>query len=140
MRLSRLLPLAVMTLASGVAAASPAHDAEQHFRAIASGDVAKIMQQYAGNTTFEWIGGPLNGTYNSKSAIKTVWTKFSKAVAPKQFKISYLFPAANGDGQTVTANVEFEGHKNIKVRYVLVYRMGKIVDEIWQIDPKLHVH
>ncbi len=35
------------------------------------------------------------------------------------------------------AKVMFQGQSAIKVRYVLTYRDGKIVDEIWQIDPKL---
>lgn len=140
MQLYRLLPAAVMIMASGTAVASPTHEAEQHFRAITSGNVAKIMQQYADHATFQWIGGPLDGSYSGKAAIKTIWSKFSKAVAPDKFETAYLFPAANGKGQTVTADVEFKGKKNIKVRYVLVYRMRKIVDEVWQIDPKLHVH
>ena len=33
--------------------------------------------------------------------------------------------------------VEFKGKNTIKVRYVLVYRGGKLVNETWQIDPKL---
>ena len=42
-------------------------------------------------------------------------------------------------GATVTANVQFEGKQPIKVRYVLIYRDAKIVNETWQIDPKLAV-
>lgn len=45
--------------------------------------------------------------------------------------------SANPKGATVTANVVFQGQNAIKVRYVLTLRDGKIVDEIWQIDPKL---
>jgi hypothetical protein len=40
-------------------------------------------------------------------------------------------------GTTVTANVVFAGANTIKVRYALVYRDGKLVNEIWQIDPNL---
>ena len=38
-----------------------------------------------------------------------------------------------------SANVQFEGKQPIKVRYVLTYRDAKIVNETWQIDPKLSV-
>jgi hypothetical protein len=39
----------------------------------------------------------------------------------------------------VTANVQFEGKAPIKVRYVLLYRDGKLANEVWQIDPNLTV-
>jgi hypothetical protein len=45
--------------------------------------------------------------------------------------------AANPAGATVTADVKFIGKKTIPVRYALTYRKGRLVDEIWQIDPKL---
>lgn len=48
-----------------------------------------------------------------------------------------LEESANPKGATVSANVQFEGKAPIKVRYVLTLREGKIVNEVWQIDPKL---
>ncbi|MFG1351441.1 hypothetical protein [Xanthobacter autotrophicus] len=46
-----------------------------------------------------------------------------------------LSEAANPKGATVTADVAFAGKSTVKVRYVLVYRDGKLIDEIWQVNP-----
>ena len=45
--------------------------------------------------------------------------------------------SSNECGSTVTANVEFKDKNTIKVRYVLIYREGKLVNEVWKIDQKL---
>ncbi len=114
-----------------------APDAEAHFKAIAKGDVATIMQQYAPNANFEWIGGPLDGNYSGTSAIQGVWQKFTKAGGAMKVKVTDIVVGGNPKGMTVTANVTFMGQKTIPVRYVLAYRGSKIVDEIWQIAPKM---
>jgi SnoaL-like domain len=117
--------------------ATSTDEARNHFKAIASGQVDEIMQGYADNAQFEWVGGPLNGTYTGTGKIREVWTKFTKANAPLEVSVSEVQQSANPAGETVTANVEFKGKSTIKVRYVLTYRGGKLVNEIWQIDPKL---
>ena len=61
----------------------------------------------------------------------------AKAQGELTFKVSNVQESANPKGATVTANVVFSGKNDIKVRYVLTYRDGKIVNEIWQIDPNL---
>lgn len=119
--------------------AAPADDAQRHFQAIAAGKVDDIMAAYSEKANFEWVGGPLNGTYAGKDAIRGVWTKFAKANAPLDVKVAKLEQSANPAGATVTANVEFKGKNTIKVRYVLHYRDGKLTNEVWQIDPKLTV-
>ena len=110
-------------------------DASMHFKAIASGNVANIMSQYAPGATLLWIGGPLNGSYTGTKAIKSVWTKFAKGKMSETAKD--IVVGTNPDGMTVTANVEFVGKKKIPVRYVLAYRNRKIVSEIWQIAPNV---
>ncbi len=45
--------------------------------------------------------------------------------------------SANPAGATVTADVVLAGKSRILVRDVPLYRGGRLVDEIWQIDPKL---
>ena len=47
----------------------------------------------------------------------------------------HLREAVNPMGATVTANVVFKGKGPIPVRYVLVYRDGKVISEVWQINP-----
>ena len=129
---------AIVFAASSVIAA-PADDARTHFQAIGSGDLAVVMSGYADNAQFNWVGGPLDGTYASPAAIQGVWEKFTKSVGPLKVSVDKLEESANPKGSTVSANVQFEGKAPIKVRYVLTFREGKIVSETWQIDPKLAV-
>jgi hypothetical protein len=131
--------LATLALAAAPAFAGPADDARSHFQAIASGDVAAVMRGYADSARFEWIGGPLDGTYATADAIQGVWSKFTAAQAPLKVTVGAIEESMNPKGSTVSANVLFEGKMPIKVRYVIVYREGKIVGETWQIDPKLAV-
>lgn len=112
-----------------------APDAQTHFKAIASGRVSDIMSQYSPNATFVWIGGPLDGSYKGTKAIRAVWKKFARASGKMMEKADDIVIGMNPKGMTVTANVEFSGKKTIPVRYVLAYRNGKIVDEVWQIAP-----
>lgn len=128
---------AALLSASTMAFAAPADDATAHFKAIAAGNVDQVMMDYGSNPTMQWVGGKLNGAYTGKDRIREVWSKFSKSSAPLEVNIGKLEESANPDGATVTANVEFKGKSAIKVRYMLVYRDGKVVDEVWQIDPKL---
>ena len=129
---------AIVFAATSVIAA-PADDARTHFQAIGSGDLAVVMRGYADNAQFNWVGGPLDGTYASPAAIQGVWEKFTKSAGPLKVSVDKLEESANTKGSTVSANVQFEGKAPIKVRYVLTFREGKIVSETWQIDPKLAV-
>ena len=137
--LSVSVAAAALTLAAGSTFAAPADDARTHVQAIASGDLAVVMRGYADNARFEWIGGPLDGSYATPDAIRGVWTKFTGSQGPLKLSVDKLEESANPKGATVSANVQFEGKAPIKVRYVLTFRDGKIVAETWQIDPKLAV-
>ncbi|GAB3757738.1 hypothetical protein GCM10028796_02330 [Ramlibacter monticola] len=128
-----------LALSAFGAFAAPADDARTHFQAIASGDVQILMRGYAENAQFNWIGGPLDGTYTTPEAIRGVWTKFTGAQGPLKVSVDRLEESANPKGSTISANVQFEGKSAIKVRYVLTFRDGRIVSETWQIDPKLAV-
>ena len=121
------------------AMAAPADDAKTHFQAIGSGDLSVVMRGYADQAQFNWVGGPLDGTYMSADAIRGVWEKFTKSQGPLKVSVDKLEESANPKGSTISANVQFEGKAPIKVRYVLTFREGKIVSETWQIDPKLSV-
>ena len=136
-----LLTAAAFSIASiSSAFASPATDAAQlHFSAVGTNDIAVLMRGYADNAQLNWIGGPLDGMYAGSDAIQATWVKFGKAVGPLKVTVNNLEESANPKGSTVSANVQFEGKMPIKVRYVLTYRDGKLVNETWQIDPKLTV-
>ncbi len=128
-----------LTLAAGSAFAAPSDDARTHFQAVASGDTQVVMRAYADPAQLNWVGGPLDGTYATTDAIRTTWDKFGKAAGPLKLTIGQIEESANPKGATVSANVVFEGKAPIKVRYLLTFRDGKIVNETWQIDPKLAV-
>lgn len=132
----KLTIAAVLLASSTLTFAGPADDAQAHFKAIGAGEVDKIMMAYGDGATLQWVGGPLNGMYNGADKIKEVWSKFSKN-APLEVMTSKVEESGNPAGSTVTANVMFKGKAEIKVRYVLVYRDGKVVNEVWQIDPKM---
>ena len=137
MKTSLFAAAAALSLLSATAFAGPKDDANAHIQAIAAGNVSQVMAGYAGDAVFEWVGGPLDGSYKGHEAIQGAWTRFAKANAPLSAKVEQLAESANPKGATVTANVVFTGKSTIKVRYVLSYRDGKLVDEIWQIDPNL---
>ena len=130
---------AAMLFVASAASATPTDDAKTHFQAIGSGDLLIVMRGYADNAQFNWVGGPLDGTYASSDAIRGVWEKFTQSQGPLKVSVDKLEESVNPKGSTVSANVQFEGKAPIKVRYVLTFREGKIVSETWQIDPKLAV-
>ena len=136
---SFLAAAALSLVAATSAHAAPSDDARTHFQAIGSGDLSVVMRGYADQAQFNWIGGPLDGTYASSDAIRGVWEKFTKSQGTLKVSVDKLEESANPKGSTVSANVQFEGKAPIKVRYVLTFREGKIVSETWQIDPKLSV-
>ncbi len=135
--ITRTLCAATLLSLSSLVSAAPADDATAHFTAIAAGNVDQIMLDYGNNPTMQWVGGKLDGAYTGKEKIREVWSKFSKNFAPLEVSISKLEESANPNGATVTANISFKGKLVSTVRYALVYREGKVVDEVWQIDPKL---
>ncbi|KPL27408.1 MAG: hypothetical protein AMJ72_09020 [Acidithiobacillales bacterium SM1_46] len=126
MNLKKMAAATAFTLISASALAGTGDSAQSHFQAIAAGDLDKIMANYGNDAQFQWVGGPLDGTYKGTEAIRGVYAK-----------VEQLTESANPKGSTITANVTFSGKNTIKVRYVLTYRDGKLVNEVWQIDPKL---
>lgn len=131
-----LLSTVALTLFTGAAFAGPAEDmAKARIDAIAKGDVAAITSAYADGTTLQWVGGPLDGKYAGADKLKEVWTKFTTAQGEQKATVAAITESANPKGATVTANVAFAGKNTVKVRYVMVYRDGKLADEIWQVDP-----
>jgi len=134
----RTVVAALLLTLAGTALAGPYSDkAEGHFRAIATGNLEQLAGEYSPDATLQWVGGPLDGVYSGEAKLKEVWGKFTKSQGELSRRVTLLTENANPKGATVTANVEFQGKAAIKVRYVLTYRDGKIVNEVWQIDPNL---
>lgn len=134
--LKKMFAAIALLSVSSITFAGASDDAQVHFKAIAAGNVEQIMQAYGDNASLQWVGGPLNGAYTGNEKIKETWGKFAKN-APLDVTVGKIEESSNDKGSTVSANVEFKGKNVIKVRYVLVYREGKLVSEVWQIDPKL---
>ena len=134
---TRILFTATLLSLSSLVSAAPVDDATAHFKAIAAGNVDQVMMDYGATPTMQWVGGKLDGAYTGKDKIREVWNKFSKNFAPLEVSISKVEENSNPNGATVSANISFKGKLVSAVCYVLVYRDGKIVDEIYQIDPKL---
>lgn len=137
--LSSFFGLVLLTgCAAGQAVAETASErATAHFQAIGQGQLDVVTAAYTDASTFQWIGGPLDGEYKGKSAIAEVWRKFTAAQGKLEVAAANVTENANPKGSTVTADVMFKGKKTISVRYVLTYRGADLVTEIWQIDPKL---
>ncbi|MGA0561004.1 nuclear transport factor 2 family protein [Ancylobacter sp. VNQ12] len=137
MRLSTLAAAFLLVAASGSATlAGPAEDlARSRINAIAGGDLATVTAAYSPAATLHWVGGPLDGTYSQPDKIKEVWSKFFTAQGAQKANIATATEAANPKGGTVTIDATFAGKNTVKVRYVLLYRDGKLVDEIWQVNP-----
>ena len=132
-----IIAAALFSLFATAALAGPADDAGERFKAIAGGDVDRIVAAYADDATLQWVGGPLNGAYSGGAGLRGVWSKFAKVQGELGLSLGRVEESLNDKGATVLANLEFKGKTTFKVRYVLVYRDGKLVNEVWQIDPKL---
>lgn len=137
MRLSTVAATLLFIAASGSAAlAGSAEDlARSRITAIADGDLAVVSAAYGPGATLHWVGGPLDGTYSQPAKIKEVWSKFFAAQGVQKATIAAAVEAANPKGGTVTVDATFAGKNTVKVRYVLLYRGDKLVDEIWQANP-----
>ena len=116
--------------------ASTISQAKVHFNSIAQADISKLMGQYEADSRLDWIGGPLDGSYSGEE-LRTVWSKFTKALGNMNVEILDISEDTNAKGTTITAKVLFKGKKTIPVRYVLVYRDNRIINEIWQISPAM---
>lgn len=115
--------------------------AEAHLQAVAAGDVEALMRDYAEDAYMDWVGGPLDGRYRGKAAIREVWKKFAALNdgQPRPAKFGKLVQQANPKGATLEGAAEYGGKTMIKVWHVLVYRDGDLTTEVWQIAPALKV-
>jgi ketosteroid isomerase-like protein len=89
--------LLFLTLAgtAGAALAGPAADsANQHFKAIATGDLDQLLGGYAKDATLQWIGGPLDGMYSGDARLREVWSKFAAAQGRLDVQVGNLQEAA----------------------------------------------
>lgn len=131
------------SLISAAALAGPLEEkkAEAHLKAVAAGDVESLMRDYAEDAYLDWVGGPLDGRYRGKAAIREVWQKFvaQSSGQPRPARFGRISQQANPKGVTLEAVAEYAGKATVKVWHLLVYREGELATEIWQIAPALKV-
>lgn len=141
--MKRTLALLCCFACSTAATAGPLDEkkAEAHLHAVAAGDVEALMGDYADDAYLDWVGGPLDGRYRGKAAIREVWKKFAALNdgQPRPAKFGKLVQQANPKGATLEAAAEYGGKPTIKVWHLLVYRDGDLTTEVWQIAPALKV-
>lgn len=115
--------------------------AQAHLNAVAAGNLDALMADYPDDAYMDWIGGPLDGRYQGKAAIREVWQKFIAANGgqPRPAKYGKFESYANPKGASIEASAEYGGAKPIKAWHALVYRDGNLTTEIWQIAPALQV-
>lgn len=141
----RSLPtLAVLLFAmTGTVFAGPLDEAKAraHLNAVAAGNLEALMQDYPDDAYLDWVGGPLDGRYRGKEAIRALWRKFIAANAgqPRPARFGKLEAYANPQGASLECEAEYGGAKPVKVWHVLVYRDGALATELWQIAPAIEV-
>jgi ketosteroid isomerase-like protein len=115
--------------------------AQAHLKAVAAGDLDALMRDYEDDAYMDWIGGPLDGRYRGKEAIRAVWQKFIAANVgqARPAKFSKLEAYANPKGATIQAEAEYGGTTPVKVWHALTYRDGSLDTEIWQIAPSIQL-
>lgn len=115
--------------------------ARAHLDAVAAGDLEALMQDYADDAFFEWVGGPLDGRYRGKEQIRAVWQKWIAANGGKARPVSRGKPAAyaNPKGATIEVRSAYEGTTPVRVWHAMSWRDGQLATEVWQIAPALQL-
>lgn len=127
--------------ATAVAGPLDERKADLHLKAIAVGDVEALTADYAEDASMDWIGGPLDGRYHGKAAIRAVWKKFAALNdgQPRPARVGKLSPYANPKGVSFVTEAEYGGRIPLKVWHVLVFHDAVLTTEIWQIAPSIKV-
>jgi hypothetical protein len=138
-----LAAVAISSCFGQAAIAGPLDEAKgrAHLDAVAAGDLEGLMRDYSDDAYLEWVGGPLDGRYRGKAAIRAVWEKFIAANAGKPRPASFgkLAAFANPKGVSMQSRAEYGGTVPVKVWHVLTYREGDLTTEVWQIAPALQL-
>ena len=139
-----ILAMAILPFCpGGPALAGPLDEAKAHahLEAVAAGDLEALMRDYADDAYMDWVGGPLDGRYHGKAAIRAVWEKFIGANAgkPRPAHFGKLVAFSNPRGTSLEARAEYGGTVPVKAWHVLTYRDGDLTTEVWQITPALQL-
>lgn len=131
-----LLIAIAAVMATAVHAGSIADMPRARIASIAKGDTAAVAGAYGDGAVLHRLGGLLDGIYEG-AEIKAVREEFAKVQPILTANVMDLSEALNPKGATVTANVVSSRKDKIPVSYDMMFREGKLTDEIWQVDPAL---
>lgn len=108
--------------------------AKVHLDAVAAGNLEALMQDYADDAYMDWVGGPHDGRYYGKEAIRAVWQGFVdiNAGKPRPAKFYKLESYNHPKGSSIEGKAEYGGIKPVNIWHVLIYRDGVLTSEIWQ--------
>ena len=139
-----ILAMAVLPFCFGHAAlAGPLDEAKAraHLDAVAAGNLDVLMRDYPDDAYMDWVGGPLEGRYHGKAAIKAVWEKWIAVNKGKPRPVTFgkLSAMGNKTGTSLETRAEYGGVLPVKVWHALVYRDGELDTEIWQIAPAMQM-
>ncbi len=142
-KLGCMLALILACLPGTPAVAGPLDEAKAraHLDAVAAGDLEALMKDYPEDAYMEWVGGPLDGRYRGKEAIRAVWQKFIAVNEgkPRPAAFGKLSAFANPKGASVQQRADYGGKLPLKVLHVLTYREGELTTELWQIAPAMQL-
>ena len=133
--------LSLLCMQSALAGPLDEAKAKAHLDAVAAGDLDALMRDYPEDAYMDWVGGPLDGRYHGRAAIKAVWQKFIAANGgkPRPAKFGHVEGYAHPKGTSVEAKAEYGGVPAVKVWHILTYRDNGLTTEIWQITPAMQV-
>ena len=124
---------------SSAALAGPVDEemARERIQAIAAGNNDALMRDYDKAAVMQWVGGKFDGLYRGAGELHKLWNDFRDFQGPIKLTIGEVESHGNANGVTVLAKARYLGKLDVRVQHVFVLREGKVVMEVWQIDPRI---
>lgn len=140
MKPTRALGL-VLLLFSAAALAGPLDEAKirERIEAISAGKTDALMRDYDGAAVMQWVGGKFDGVYRGTGELRKLWDDFRAFQGPMKLTVGEVVSHGNPNGVTVLAKARYLGKLDVRVQHAFVLRDGKVVLEVWQIDPRIQL-
>jgi len=128
-----------LLLHSAVTLAGPVDEAKirERLELIAAGGTEALMRDYDAAAVMQWVGGKFDGTYRGAGELRKLWSDFHAFQGPMKLTIGEVVSHGNPNGVTVLAKARYIGKLDVRVQHAFVLRDGKLLMEVWQIDPKI---
>jgi len=131
----------LMLLFSAATLAGPVDEAQirERLETIAAGGTDALMRDYDSAAAMQWVGGKFNGTYRGAGELRKLWVDFHAFQGPMKLTIGPVVSHGDPNGVTVLAQARYIGKLDVRVQHAFVLRDGKVVMEVWQIDPRIQL-